>query len=73
MNFTNWTQLSRFSDNVVNIQGDTSGLIMKPIPYFGSVILEKVLESQSFFIEEGNVLTFKTKITSYAYMNGFYF
>lgn len=73
LNFTNWTQLSRFSDNVVNIQGDTSGLIMKPIPYFGSVILEKMLQSESFFIEEGNVLTFKTKITSYAYMNGFYF
>jgi hypothetical protein len=73
LNFDNWTQLSRFSDNVVNIQGDTSGLIMKPIPYFGSVILEKVLESESFFIEEGNVLTFKTKVTSYAYMNAFYF
>ena len=73
LNFDNWTQLSRFSDIVVNIQGDTSGLIMKPIPYFGSVILEKMLQSESFFIEEGNVLTFKTKITSYAYMNGFYF
>jgi len=73
LNFTNWTQLNRFGANSVNVQGDTSGLIMKPIPYFGSVILEKMLQSESFFIEEGNVLTFKTKITSYAYMNGFYF
>lgn len=73
LNFDNWTQLSRFSANAVNIPNDTSGLIMKPIPYFGSVILEKMLKSEPVEIEEGNVLTFKFTITSYAYMNVFYF
>ena len=71
LNFNGWNNLN--GNNSVNVQGDTSGLIMKPIPYFGSVILQEMLKSDTFFIEEGNVLTFKTKITSYAYMNGFYF
>lgn len=73
LNYDGWTQEFYFNEHAINIPNDTSGLVMKPIPYFGSVILEKVLKTNPITIEAGSVLTFKTKITSSAFANIFYF
>jgi hypothetical protein len=68
LNYAGWNELTYFNEKVVNIPGDTSGLIMNYTESF-----QEVLKSDSFFITKDSVLTFKAKVTSYAYRNSFLF
>ena len=73
LNYNGWNQQSHFNDNVVNMPGDTSGLIMNPMPYDPPFVLENILKSNSFYCEKDITLTFKVTITSFSSACGFLF
>jgi len=73
LNYNGWNQQSYFNDNVVNMPGDTSGLIMNPMPYDPPFVLENILKSNSFYCEKDITLTFKVTITSFSSACGFLF
>ena len=73
LNYTGWNELTYFDEKVVNVPGDTSGLIMNPVRSGETESIKEVLKSDPISTTRGTILTFKAKVTSYAYRNIFYF
>lgn len=72
LNFNGWTKSLGLDPSVIINDGSDIGLKMNPLN-FGGGFLTPVLISDEFIVEKDFILTFRTKVTSFAYSNSFVF
>ena len=73
LNYEGWNELAYFNQRVINVPGDTSGLIMVPKYRLELPTINEVLKSDSIAVVKGTILKLTIKVKAYAYQNSFLF
>jgi len=69
LNYEGWTIID-YPEKIINIPNDTSGLIMESGGFWQT---STALQSDTFFVSQSSLFTFKAKLKTYSYWHIFWF